>query len=90
MSNPFSVIIESLDHHGSSGKYVRKRDPRISVLDIYAAKEINSGLEALLVETNPSLLKGIVEWPQSEGFSVEIEHIEGAKPGTATRICLTI
>jgi len=90
MNNPFSVIIESLDHIGSSGKYVRKRDSRVSILDVYAAKEINSGLEALLVETKPNLLTGIDEWPQSEGFTVEIESVEGTRPGTATRICLLL
>ena len=58
MSDPFAVIIESLDHQGSGGKYVRKRDPRISILDVYAAKKIDSGLEALLIETDPHLLKG--------------------------------
>ena len=90
MSDPFAVIIESLDHHGSGGKYVRKRDPRISILDVYAAKKIDSGLEALLIETDPHLLKGISEWPNCEGFTVDVEPVEGTKPGTAVRICLAL
>jgi uncharacterized protein YbaR (Trm112 family) len=90
MSSSFSKIIESIDIHGTGGKFVRKRDPRVSILSIFAAKEISSGLEALLVETTPGVLKGIDEWPQSEGFSVEIEKVEETRPGTASRICLTL
>jgi hypothetical protein len=88
MSNTFKEIIGTLHQIDRGGIYVSKRDPRISTLKVYAAKKIDSGLEALLLEIDPRLLKGIDEWPHCEGFHVDIEAVEGTKPGSSSRICL--
>jgi len=88
MTDQFKDIVESLEELEDpiqGGLFIQKRDPRIRVLDVFAARKIGTGLEALLVQIDPALLSGIEEWPQSEGFHVVI------KPeGTAALICLEL
>ena len=89
MSDQFSDIVRSFEDPGQGGLFIQKRDPRISTLDVFAARKIETGLEALLVQVDPGQLSGIEEWPHSEGFHVVIRPAEG-RPGTAALICLEL
>lgn len=88
MTESFSEIVDSFENTDQKGIFVQRRDPRVSVLDVFAARKIACGLEALLVQVQPVLLPGIEDWPQSEGFHVEIRPAEG-KPGFAL-VCLEL
>lgn len=88
MSESFATIVDSLEKTGQKGVFVQRRDSRIRVLDVFAARKIDSGLEALLIQVQPVLLPRVEDWPQSEGFHVEIRPAEG-KPGAAL-VCLEL
>lgn len=72
ISESFAEIVGSLEETGRTGVFVQRRDSRIAVLDVFAARKIDSGLETLLVQVQPTLLPPIDKWPQSEGFYIEI------------------
>lgn len=88
MSESFAEIVDSFEAAGQSGVFVQKRDSRVGVLDVFAARKIETGLEALLVQAQPGLLPRIDEWPRSEGFHVEIRPLQG-KSGTVL-VCLEL
>ena len=87
MSDQFTDIVKTLEGPETGGLFVQKRIPCVEVVEVYAAKKIESELEALLVQVDPKFLPGIDEWPQSEGFHVEVRP--GA-PGEATLVCLEL
>ena len=89
MTDQFSDIVGSLQDRGQGGLFIQKRDPRVSVLNVFAARKIESGLEALLVQLDPHILSGLDEWPQSEGFHVNIRPVEG-RFEEAALICLEL
>jgi hypothetical protein len=88
MSESFTEIVDSFEDAGQKGIFVQKRDSRIEVLDVFAARKIESGLEALLVQAKPSLLPRIEDWPRSEGFHVNIRPSQD-KTG-AVLVCLEL
>lgn len=88
MNERFAEIVDSFEDAGQKGVFVQRRDSRIGALDVFAARKIESGLEALLVKAQPSLLPRIDEWPRSEGFYVQIRPSQG-KSG-AVLVCLEL
>lgn len=88
MSESFAEIVGSFEKTGRTGIFVQRRDARIVVLDVFAARKIESGLEALLVQVRPKFLPPIEAWPRSEGFHVEIRPSQG-RPG-AVLVCLEL
>lgn len=88
MSESFGEIINSFEDTGQKGLFDQRKDSRIGALDVFAARKIGSGLEALLVQAEPTWLPCIEDWPRSEGFHVEIRPSEG-KSGTAL-VCLEL
>lgn len=88
MSESFAEIVDSFEDAGQKGVFVQRRDSRIGVLNVFAARKIESGLEALLVEAQPSLLPRIEDWPRSEGFHVEIRPSQGTP--RAVLVCLEL
>lgn len=89
MPEQFAEIVGSFEEAGQSGIFDQKRVPGIEIVDVFAARKIASGLEALLIQAEPSLLPGIEEWPQSEGFHIEIRPNVG-RPGLAPLVCLEL
>lgn len=88
MSENFAEIVGSFEETGRTGIFVQRRDSRIEVLDVFAARKIESGLEALLVQVRPTLLPPIEAWPRSEGFHVEIRPSQGTLG--AVLVCLEL
>lgn len=70
MTNRFKEISDTLDQPRQEELFVQKRDTRVSVLEVFVARKVDTKLEALLVFCNPQLLSDIGDWPQSEGFHV--------------------
>lgn len=88
MTERFAEIVDSFEDAGQKGVFVQRRDSRIGALDVFAARKIESGLEALLVQVQPSLLPRIEDWPRSEGFHVEIRPSQGKSE--AVLVCLEL
>lgn len=88
MADTFPEIVASFEDAGQEGIFIQRRDSRIGALDVFAAKKIDSGLEALLVQAQPDLLPGIDEWPRSEGFHVEIRRPQSESE--AVLVCLEL
>lgn len=89
MPETFTEIVDSLEDGGLSGLFVQKRDNRVQVLDVFAARKIESGLEALLIQVDLNLLPRIEEWPMSEGFQIEIRRMTG-RNDTSSLLCLEL
>ena len=69
MSTDYKTLVNTLVVDGEYGGYVRKRDVRIKVVDVYVARSNAKNLEALLIETRPEFLPPIDDWPSIEGLS---------------------
>jgi len=89
MSHLFTPVVNSLNVSGQNGQFSQKRIKEVKALDAFAAKNIESGLEALLLQLDTQLLTGIEEWPRSEGFEV-ILRLGEASPVLKTRVCLEL
>lgn len=89
MSNLFTPVIESINPHGQGSLFVQKRIDEIVAVDTFAAKKMEGGLEALLLQVDPHSLAGIEEWPQSEGFQVILRPIDDGS-GNKVRVCLEL
>lgn len=88
-SSTFSDITESLETSASTGAFVQKRDPRVTVVDAFAAITPGSGLEALLLVIPVSLAGNIDEWPVSEGFRIDIRPMPDGNTGRVL-VCLQL
>jgi hypothetical protein len=89
LSDYYTSVLDSLTTAGIAGSHVKKRIGEIVALDSYAAKRVADGLEALILEFATSVLAGISEWPESRGFAVLPEPIEGGSSGK-TRLYLQL
>jgi hypothetical protein len=69
--------------------YVRLRVRRVEACAVYAARSIESGLEALVIEVSTSALPGDVELPRSAGFDVIPSPIDPGRQGR-TRIVIAL
>ena len=88
MHKGFVDIIESLDEVRQGGIFVQRRDARIKVLDVFAAKKIDNGLEALLVRVHPNILPPNDNWPTSIGFNIQFRN--WAKDPSYSLLCLEL
>jgi hypothetical protein len=89
MAGIFKPVVEKIDLSESTGSFARLRIADINVLDIFAAKKVATGLEALLVEVDSEVLSEIDDWPQSEGFQMDVDPVEGG-PQPRSRLSLQL
>ena len=82
MTDFYTSIVDSITTSGQPGTHTQLRISKVTAVDTFAARRIRDNLEALLLELNPSSLSGIIEWPISSGFQVDIGP---ASPGSRTR-----
>jgi hypothetical protein len=67
----YGTVVDSLDICAAAGSsHVRKRMPGHDHPSVYAAKEVDTNLEALLLEVGVDSLQNIDDWPRSDGFEV--------------------
>ena len=91
MKPTYTDIVSELSTPEQGGKYVQKRDDRIKVLRVFAArrKYKNISLEALLLVVNPNDLP-LYEEISSDGFSINQLAAEGADFSNETRLCINL
>ena len=89
MAEDFESIVSSLNEPQPGVLYVQKRDPRVTCVNVYAAKNVASSLEAIIVEAQPRLLPKVEEWPCSDGFEVSLRATD-SRHGTVTLVCLDL
>ncbi len=66
----YGTIVDSLNIDTAVGNYARKRMPENDRLDVYAAREIETDLEAVILEVAADSFQGIDDWPRSEVFEL--------------------
>lgn len=89
MSRLFTPIVESIRPSGHDILFAQKRISGIQSLDTFAAKKVESNLEAIILRMDPKQLMGIEEWPQSEGFHVVLRPAEGGDKNSVL-LCLEL
>ena len=82
MTDFYTSTVRSISTTGESGTHAQLRISAVTAVATFAARRIGDDLEALLLELAPASLSGIVEWPVSRGFQVDIGP---ASPGSRTR-----
>jgi hypothetical protein len=69
--------------------FTRLRFPNIHACPVYAARQLNSGLEALILEADKESIPQGGAFPQSRGFEVKVEAIDPGRTGRA-RLLLSL
>jgi len=72
-----------------AGGFIRLRFPQISSCPVYAARRIDSGLEALILEVDKQSIPTQPQYPRTRGFEVSAESLEPGRTGT-TRLLLSL
>ena len=67
----FTKVVSELGP-GGGGRWVRRRISLASGVDVFAAKECGTSLEALQVDTSVEFLEAVAEWPQARGIEVSV------------------
>src|SRR6056297_2929945 len=89
MSGGFRSLVDSIHVSGERGSYARKRIAAITAADVFAARSIETGLDALLIELRSAALSGIDKWPSAKGFEVEVEPVD-TRTRRQTRVCVKL
>lgn len=89
-SNLFEKTVQGIITDGKQGPYQGKLISDITVLDVYAARRVMDGLEALMLLVEQKSVLPIRKWPQSEGFSVEVELEEEKNTDSRVQVCIQL
>jgi len=77
----YTGVVDSLTTDGIDGLFVKKRIPGIAALDVFAARSVSDGGEALILDVETVGLARMQEWPSSRGFEIRPEPLTAGSAG---------
>ncbi len=86
----YRTSVSGIDVTGAAGPYQGKLISGITVVDVRAARRVSDGLEAMQLVASADSLAGIVKWPSSAGFQIDLSPVDPGSSHSMMQILLQL